>query len=50
MIRGVGSIFLVIKKNELAANNGDMLGEAVISVKRNELRYITTKKNSTLKE
>jgi hypothetical protein len=27
-----------LKKNELAANNGDTLGEAVISVKRNEFR------------
>jgi hypothetical protein len=31
-------LFRVIKKNELAANNGDTLGEAVISVKRNEFR------------
>ena len=32
--RGVGSFLRVIKKNGLAANNGDTLGEAVISVKK----------------
>jgi hypothetical protein len=36
--RGVGSFLRVIKKNGLAANNGDTLGEAVISVKSNEFR------------
>jgi hypothetical protein len=36
--RGVGSFLRVIKKNGLAANNGDTLGEAVISVKYNEFR------------
>jgi hypothetical protein len=36
--RGVGSFLGKIKKNELAANNGDTLGEAVISVIRNEFR------------
>ena len=34
--RGVGIFLGQIKKNELAANNGDTLGEAVISVKSNE--------------
>jgi hypothetical protein len=36
--RGVGIFLRVIKKNGLAANNGDTLGEAVISVKNNEFR------------
>jgi hypothetical protein len=36
--RGVGSFLREIKKNGLAANNGDTLGEAVISVKSNEFR------------
>jgi hypothetical protein len=39
--RGVGSFLRAIKKkkkNGLAANNGDTLGEAVISVKSNEFR------------
>jgi hypothetical protein len=36
--RGVGNFLRVIKKNGLAANNGDTLGEAVISVKSNEFR------------
>jgi hypothetical protein len=39
--RGVGSFLRVKKKkkkNGLAANNGDTLGEAVISVKSNEFR------------
>jgi hypothetical protein len=44
-----------IKKNGLAANNGDTLGEAVISVKTNEfrlrqqrkIRLKTTTKNRT---
>jgi hypothetical protein len=39
--RGVGSFLRVIKKkkqNGLAANNGDTLGEAVISVKNNDFR------------
>jgi hypothetical protein len=34
--RGVGSFLRAIKKKGLAANNGDTLGEAVISVKTNE--------------
>jgi hypothetical protein len=46
--RGVGSFFQEqLKKNELAANNGDTLGEAVISVKRNEFRSGQQRKNST---
>jgi hypothetical protein len=36
--RGVGSFLRAIKKIGLAANNGDTLGEAVISVKSNEFR------------
>jgi hypothetical protein len=36
--RGVGIFLRVIKKNGLAANNGETLGEVVISVKSNELR------------
>jgi hypothetical protein len=36
--RGVGNFLRVIKKNGLAANNGDTLGEAVIFVKNNEFR------------
>ena len=36
--RDVGSFLGQIKKNVLAANNGDTLGEAVISVIRNEFR------------
>jgi hypothetical protein len=38
MRQGCRQLFRKIKKNELAANNGDMLGEAVISVKRKEFR------------
>jgi hypothetical protein len=37
-VRGVGSFLRAIKKNGLAANNGDTLGEAVISVESNEFR------------
>ena len=36
--RGVGRFFESNQKNGLAANNGDTLGEAVISVKSNEFR------------
>ena len=35
---GVGIFLGQLKKIELDANNGDTLGEAVISVKRNEFR------------
>jgi hypothetical protein len=35
------------KKNGLAANNGDTLGEAVISVKNNEFRSGLSRKIST---
>jgi hypothetical protein len=45
---GVGSFFRAIKKKLLlAANNGDTLGEAVISVKRNEFRSGQQRKIST---
>jgi hypothetical protein len=33
-----GQLMRQLKKIELAANNGDTLGEAVISVKNNEFR------------
>ena len=33
-----GQLLRQLKKIELAANNGDTLGEAVISVKSNEFR------------
>jgi hypothetical protein len=36
--KGVGNFLRAIKKIGLAANNGDTLGEAVISVKSNEFR------------
>jgi hypothetical protein len=39
-----------MEKIELAANNGDTLGEAVISVKRNKFRLGQTKKISTQKQ
>jgi hypothetical protein len=39
-----------MEKIELAANNGDTLGEAVISVERNKFSIRTSKKISTQKQ
>ena len=39
-----------MEKIELAANNGDTLGEAVISVKKKWIQIKTTKKISTQKQ